>query len=165
MTTSDVPPPAINITSVALANTGTNLDARVALTTNFGSHAGRIELLAADEATGGLSNVRLSLANHGGNIWEMAVPNLLTSMLQPLMGWTGSAPGPDRSYSWETPLLSTAKLPVTGGVAPYWTFAVDGVIYCKHLAENPADSDVFPVEIAHALLLNKATVTMMQDHQ
>lgn len=161
MPSNDVPPPAININSVALANAETNISAVVGFGTNFGSFAGEIELLASDPTNGSESFVRLALANNQGKIWEMAVPELLVNLLRPLMGWTGSGPGPNQTYAHQTPLLSASMLPVSGGTEPFWTFEVTGTIYCKHVDAT----EVLPVEIAHTLLINHSTITMMSDHQ
>lgn len=160
---SDVPPPAINVNWVALNFVSdAQLQVEAGFIANYGAYKGEIELLA-HSAGGALSALTVEMSNGNGKGWTAEVPNLIGSLLQPLMGWTGMQPGPLQEYEHQIPPVVAPYSPQSSAPATVWTFKVTGTIYGKRTDPDTLHTTPVEVPVNHELTLPIATVSQMKD--
>lgn len=167
MPNNDVPPPAINIKEVDLnfifsgANEN-NMEVGLTLIADYGSFAGKIELLATSPDDPSKSSMlALKLTNNKNYEWALELPGIVENWLQPLMGWTGSAPGSQQQYTHGIPDLILPRADTSlpeGEQHPWWKLHVTGTLYGKHVDTLEA----VEIDVAHAIGIGKPTVEQMK---
>ncbi len=158
----DVPPPAINITSVTLNLTATEANVAVKLRSDFGANAGNVKLMANDpNVPNRKSSLQFTLTNNGGpdgKAWYVEVEGqeLLNLCLKQLMGGTEN-PGPGQIYDHEF-TIAFGEPSGAAETLTWWNFNVTGRIYGVHLGTPEA---AIEVDIAHMLGIGNSSIQNM----